>query len=130
MSSEPLRGATIVFAGAGASTAVNPEQYPTTAEFFRRLPEDISSAQLFKLATDFLQQRHRVDTTTLDVELVLGVLAEFAEFTKELRDERSVPGWILRDGRLANIVDPQQNYNNVLNGVERAEPQVRRLIEE
>ena len=37
----------LVFAGAGASKAVGPENYPTTLEFFERLPEQIRKDPLF-----------------------------------------------------------------------------------
>ena len=29
----------LIFAGAGASKAVSPDDYPTTVEFFKRLPK-------------------------------------------------------------------------------------------
>ena len=37
----------IVFAGAGASTAVDPKKYPTTEGFYSKLPSSIINDPLF-----------------------------------------------------------------------------------
>ncbi len=39
----------LIFAGAGASKAVSADRYPTTIEFFEKLPETIRNTHLFKL---------------------------------------------------------------------------------
>ena len=44
-----------IFAGAGASKAVDPDQYPTTIEFFQNLPSTITDDNLFKSIVGFLK---------------------------------------------------------------------------
>jgi hypothetical protein len=46
----------VIFAGAGASKAVNPEKYPTTVEFFDKLPPAIKESSIFGSIVDFLKQ--------------------------------------------------------------------------
>src|SRR5947208_1057565 len=46
----------LVLAGAGASKAVDPKQYPSTVEFFESLPQDVQQEKVFKLAVEYLKK--------------------------------------------------------------------------
>lgn len=45
---------------AGASKAVDPDQYPTTVEFFDRLPISVTTNLLFKSVVAFLMQDDKI----------------------------------------------------------------------
>ena len=101
----------VIFAGAGASKAVNPREYPATVEFFERLPETIKSQAIFKRVLEYLTSNSE-KTETVDVERILWVLRELDAFIGQAADARSVPGWFLRGDRLgvsanlSNLLDP------------------------
>ena len=59
----------LVFVGAGGSAAVNPEQYPTTVEFFNRLPDYIEQEPLFIQIREFLETSKRGQP--IDIEEIL-----------------------------------------------------------
>src|SRR5207248_224732 len=83
--------AIVVFAGAGASTAVNPREYPTTLEFFERLPDTIAKHTIFMRATEYLRS-HSSDSSNIDIEQVLWALHELDGFLAAAADVRSVAG--------------------------------------
>lgn len=92
----------LVFAGAGASKAVRPERYPTTVEFFERLPEDVTGDLLFRYAVDYLKSRpNRRDV--LDIEQVLWLTRELNEFASRAADSASILGWFLNENRLSGV---------------------------
>jgi hypothetical protein len=92
----------IVFAGAGASKAVNPDRYPTTVEFYERLPEEVKSNSLFKMAVEYLAKQVK-SSGPIDIEHVLWLIKDLREFTSKAFDARSVVGWFLQDNRLATL---------------------------
>jgi hypothetical protein len=63
---------TVVFAGAGASFAVNKDKLPMTKQFFHRLPETITANKLFSYVTHFLSDK--LGSNTIDIEQVLWAL--------------------------------------------------------
>ena len=83
----------LVFVGAGGSAAVNPEQYPTTVEFFNRLPNDIEQEPLFIQIREFLQSSKRGQP--IDIEDVLWNLDELRGYFKASCDTNAIPGWIM-----------------------------------
>ena len=87
----------LVFAGAGASSAVDCEKYPTTAEFFRRVPSAIKKNPWFSEATFFLQSINNGDP--IDIEQVLGALREMREYCAKSLDIKTFPGWVLASGQ-------------------------------
>lgn len=93
----------LVFAGAGASRAVSGEKYPTTKEFFERLPATISEAELFKQVRTYLR-RNSGASTTLDIEQVLWVLRELDSQARAVKDPEQLFGWLLRENRLAKVL--------------------------
>ena len=96
-----------IFAGAGASKAVNPDQYPTTIEFFQSLPSVITNDELFKFIIQFLKK----DTEVVDIELVLWRLEELSQFCELAMDQHQLPGWLLTGNRLMLAIN--QKNNNV-----------------
>jgi len=53
----------LVFAGAGASSAVDHDKYPTTVEFFKRLPSEIKNDKLFSEIEKFLRTKKSKNTS-------------------------------------------------------------------
>ena len=82
----------LVFAGAGASYAVNCEQYPTTAEFYKRVPDQIRETPWFRAASGFLENRESGQVA--DIEDVIGVLSKMEDHCRNFFDENSFTEWI------------------------------------
>lgn len=82
----------IVFAGAGASCAVNCEQYPTTAEFFKRVPDHIRDTPWFGAASEYLESRE--SGRIVDIEDLLGVLRKKEDNCASYFDEGSFTAWM------------------------------------
>jgi hypothetical protein len=91
----------VIFAGAGASKAVNKEIFPTTAEFFERLPDKIASDSIFSLAVEFLKKSD--GSRQVDIEEVLWQLQELLELSQDFYQEKTIIGYALNSGRLKNI---------------------------
>ena len=87
----------LVFAGAGASAAIDEEQYPTTAEFFSRVPSTIKDNPWFREASLFL--RSIDNNSRIDIEQVLSALSEMREYCFKSLDTRAFPGWVLAPGQ-------------------------------
>jgi hypothetical protein len=103
----------LIFAGAGASKAVNAEQFPTTVEFFDRLPETIKSNGLFQLTLDYLR---RAETDRIiDIELVLWELETLRQFSDSRPQGQSFPAYAVRANRLAQLVSGQRHRNRFEN---------------
>lgn len=80
----------VVLAGAGASKAVQPKKFPTTLEFFERLPQSVLSDQYFQFVLGFLKTQRGDDV--IDIELVLWELQKLIEFFQQVNDGSSVIG--------------------------------------
>jgi SIR2-like domain len=92
----------LVFAGAGASKAVDPNQYPTTVEFFEKLPSDIRKENIFGLAVEYLKSSNK--SSVIDIEQVLWTMAEVRDFVSHAANNKTVAGWFLEDNRLLRIM--------------------------
>lgn len=104
----------VIFAGAGASKAVNPAEYPTTVEFFNKIPIEVREDKLFALIVEYLQNQRR-HIATIDIEHVLWALAELRTFLKQATDGSGVPGWFLR-GRLLQPLSQTSDFGNIIKG--------------
>lgn len=104
----------MIFAGAGASKAVRPQQYPTTVEFFDLLPVAVTDNKLFKFAVDFVKSTQKAEQS-LDIEQVLWLIHELREFSQKVHDKRSVVGWFVRGNRLASIADSNEQISQLAN---------------
>ena len=90
----------LVFVGAGGSAAVDPEQYPTTAQFFQRLPDGIKENPLFVQVRDFLMRTNQHSQKRIDIEDVLWGLHELQADCQKMNDPTTITGYIMgsRDG--------------------------------
>jgi hypothetical protein len=98
-----------IFAGAGASYATNPDEYPTTLEFRKKLDERITSDPLF-LNIDSHLKKIKGKEATNDIEEILWVLSELDGFVEKARDDRSTVGWFLRDPRIMRHLEQNVNF--------------------
>ena len=89
----------LVFAGAGASKAVNPSEYPTTVEFFERLPNHIKADPLCKSMIDYLNSRKRGDSP-IDIEEILWSLGDISKFGEQIEHRKTAVGWAANDREL------------------------------
>ncbi|ANM29753.1 hypothetical protein ABI59_09450 [Acidobacteria bacterium Mor1] len=87
----------LIFAGAGASTALNPAKYPTTEQYFQRLPDGIARDPLFSLVTDYFES---VGESTPDIEQVLWELADLSRALQQLASTRQLLGYAFDQNRL------------------------------
>ena len=91
----------LVFVGAGGSAAVDPEQYPTTATFFQRLPAGIKENPLFVKVRDFLVRTNEHGQKSIDIEDLLWVLNELQADCRKMHDpdnDNGIHHGITRDG--------------------------------
>ena len=105
----------LVFVGAGGSAAVDPEQYPTTVEFFKRLPGGITQDPLFTLVREFLQ--HKKGEEPIDIEEVLWNLDELQAYFQASRDTNEIAGWIMANNRISRLIRDTPALSNLLNGM-------------
>ena len=98
-----------IFAGAGASKAVDPDQYPTTVEFFDGLPIFVTTNLLFKSVVALLMQDDK--NRILDIEIILWKLSELLSFCEQVSNQEEFPAWLFFQDRLA----PMLPFNHPLN---------------
>jgi len=90
----------VVLAGAGASFAVDPDRYPTTAQYLERLPNEIKDERLFKLAIEYLEsQGSLVAPARLDIEVVAMALDRLIEASTAIAGNEGFAQWLYRDTR-------------------------------
>jgi PAS domain-containing protein len=92
----------LIFAGAGASTAVSREHFPTTRDFFEKLPESIKSHRLFGFVQSFLRQSDA--DRVIDIEEILWELETLRRFTRAAQIGEGIVGHALRSAQLAKLV--------------------------
>ena len=91
-----------IFAGAGASKAVDPDQYPTTVEFFDGLPIFVTTNLLFKSVVALLMQDDK--NRILDIEIILWKLSELFSFCEQVSNQEEFPAWLFFQDRLAPML--------------------------
>lgn len=91
----------IVFAGAGSSASVDPKKYPTTVEFFKRLPEDVRKNRLYPLVQQFLETNN--NGKLIDIEDVLWTIDRFKESFDNTFDPNTITGWALNNNALTTL---------------------------
>jgi hypothetical protein len=92
----------LIFAGAGASTAVNPAQFPTTRGFFAQLPPEITSNDLFRWVKDFLQAGD--SERAIDIEQILWELQQLRDFAESAQAGEGIVGHSFRGGGIAALI--------------------------
>jgi SIR2-like domain len=92
----------VVFAGAGASYAVDKENYPTTAGFVSRLPEAIAGNPfLANMSQNF---EAKFGDGTPDIEKVLWCLDELIEHLEHVNNAKSPINWFLPNNLLPKLL--------------------------
>ncbi len=117
----------LVFAGAGASKAVNPEAYPTTVEFFNQLPTEISSQPFFRLTHAFAQQKLGRGAV-IDIEVMLWYLTDLLQLLQRTLDTRDLLGWYLEGSRLTEPIGKKSDFGNLTQTASEASPRLDTLI--
>lgn len=87
----------VVFAGAGASTAVDADAYPTTAHFFDRLPDKIRSHPMFRAVHGYLTSQKGKEVV-IDIELMLWHLQELRDNFSRCLDRKTITGALIQEG--------------------------------
>ena len=109
----------LVFVGAGGSAAVDPEQYPTTVEFFNRLPNNITRDSLFSLIHEFLE--YQKDEQTIDIEEILWTLDELRDYCETVLNTETISGWLMVGNRINRVIENAPGLSELLNGMRRLE---------
>ncbi len=84
----------LVFAGAGASYAMCPDLFSTTAKFLERLSPYVKSHSWYDAAVKYLKSNHE----PIDIEAVLKLLDDMREYCDNSTSVGSFAGWVLREG--------------------------------
>ena len=109
----------LVFVGAGGSAAVDPEQYPTTVEFFNRLPENIKEDSLFFQVCEFLEIQK--DEQSIDIEEILWTLDELRDYCKASLNTETISGWIMEENRIHRLFGNVPDLSHLLSGMRHLE---------
>lgn len=88
----------VVFAGAGASFAVDRSSYPTTVGFFEQLPDDIRNHRLIRGLVPHFEKKFSPGPA--DVEKVLWCLGELIEHFRQVNDPQSALSWVIPNNML------------------------------
>ncbi|MGL4574658.1 MAG: SIR2 family protein [Burkholderiaceae bacterium] len=94
----------IIFAGAGASAAVNFDNYPTTVGFRNRLPLNITSNPLFGFVEHFLQHEVKEGEPPFDIEKILWALQAFVKDLSFSFRQDSLAAYLIRSGQLGALI--------------------------
>lgn len=115
----------LVFVGAGGSAAVDPEQYPTTVEFFNRLPDNIKEDPLFSSVHNFLEIQK--DEQPIDIEEILWTLDELQNYCKASLNTETISGWLMDGNRIHRLFGNVPDLSELLNGMRYLENQIENL---
>lgn len=96
----------VIFAGAGASRGVSGEKYPTTVEFFKKLPSGIKDDGLFKSLIQFFDAKNAGQA--IDIELVLWELKQLSDVFSQF-DGDNFAAHLLRSGDIRSITGHQSD---------------------
>ena len=115
----------LVFVGAGGSAAVDPKQYPTTVEFFNRLPDDIMRDTLLVKICEFLTSKKGEEP--IDIEKVLWNLDKLQDYLQASLDANDIRGWMMR-GRIDPLYGRSDGLSSIVqSGMSQLEPQIQNL---
>jgi len=116
----------LIFAGAGASKAVNSSEFPTTLEFFEKLPSEITETTLFRQAVGFVQNQK--GNEIVDIEEVLWTLQNLLTFCKDYSRNSTFTSHMLQGNRLAQSLGGGHNLGHLDTAIGKALTDVDRLI--
>ena len=92
----------LIFAGAGASYAVDHDAYPTTVQFFEKLPADIRDHALIRAITKHLPTKFGDGAP--DVEKLLWSLEELRDYLSAVDQPAHPASWFLSGNQLPGLV--------------------------
>jgi len=92
----------LVFSGAGASYAVNPERFPTTVQFFQKLPVGLAKEPLVTILRDRCERRFGKGPA--DVEKILWCLSELEQYFLAIDDAKSPMNWVAEGNVIQSAV--------------------------
>jgi hypothetical protein len=92
----------LIFAGAGASKAVNSQQFPTTVEFFKNLPDEIKKDSVFQFVENYLRLRDQ--EKIIDIEEILWELQRLRDFIDDAESGENLLGFALSEDRLIHLI--------------------------
>lgn len=116
----------LLFVGAGGSAAVDPEQYPTTVEFFDRLPAEITETPFFTLVHEFLQTCNE-EGQHIDIEKVLWTFEELRHYFVASRDTNKIAGWLMEENRLHRVNNSLPDLNHYVSKMPNFEVELSQL---
>jgi hypothetical protein len=116
----------LIFAGAGASKAVNSAEFPTTLEFFEKLPTQITETALFRQAVSFIQSQK--EDGVVDIEEVLWTLQDLYKFGRSYSRTSTFTGYMLQGNRLLQALGAGHSLGHLDAAIRRAFSDVDRLI--
>lgn len=90
----------VVFAGAGASYALEPDKFPTTQKFFENLPNNISDNFVFKNIVEYLNKVNGKEI--VDIEHVLWEIGDFKAALNGIIDVRRPAGWMFESNKMSS----------------------------
>jgi hypothetical protein len=116
----------LVFAGAGASKAVSSTEFPTTLEFFEKLPTEITETSMFRQAVAFIQSQK--EDEVVDIEEVLWTLQDLFKFGRAYSRNSTFSAYMLQGNRLLQGLGAGHNLGHLDAAIRRAYTDVDRLI--
>lgn len=99
----------LIFAGAGASYAVDRDAYPTTVQFFEKLPADIQGHALIKAITENLPRKF--GSGLPDVEKLLWSLEELRDYLAAVTQSTHPASWFLPGNQLPGLINDSHSVS-------------------
>lgn len=113
----------LVFAGAGASKAVNSINYPTTVDFFEKLPLEISKDTLFANIVSYLKES-KAESQPIDIEEVLWALQQVQNSLMRIQHKQDILEWLLVRDKLTTLT----GINGISVNLGQAIPKMQTMI--
>ena len=85
----------LVFAGAGASYAINKDKYPTTVEFYKRLDKstiELMDKALSGILSEHIRNYENTNKKPVDIEKVLFLINEVSDWMNKCKDTENIVG--------------------------------------
>lgn len=103
----------VVLAGAGASKAVSPSHFPTTVEFFERLPDSVTADKYFQFVLSYVQNLQ--NESTIDIEIILWEMQKLLNFFTQINEDPSIIKSAVHGNLIASL-NHGWNYGQLADG--------------